>query len=152
MPMKTTKSCKNNNYTLLTKEENFPYIQEMFLESSKIMKFKDTTIKDFFDKELYYEHAQYFITYLLYEETSGDILDASDDTLSNIKKLLDAQIEKEKENKRKNNREFTYNNYFKSHKPQADYLKSKNVGKNVESVEEMLKMIFLKPNKHTQSE
>jgi hypothetical protein len=113
----------------------------MFLESSKIAEYKDSVVKDFFGKEAYYDHAQYFILYLLNEETSGNIIN-SNNNFSRIKTLIENLIAEEKKNKEINEQEFTFNNYFKSHKPQADYLKLKGDGKNVESVDTMLKMIF----------
>ncbi|NLL49888.1 MAG: hypothetical protein GX245_01440 [Eubacteriaceae bacterium] len=132
---------RKDSYTLLAEERNYILIQNMFLESSKIAEYKDSVVKDFFGKEAYYDHAQYFILYLLNEETSGNIIN-SNNNFSRIKTLIENLIAEEKKNKEINEQEFTFNNYFKSHKPQADYLKLKGDGKNVESVDTMLKMIF----------
>ena len=52
---------RKDSYTLLAEERNYILIQNMFLESSKIAEYKDSVVKDFFGKEAYYDHAQYFI-------------------------------------------------------------------------------------------
>ena len=139
------KSECNSKYTLLADDLNYNKIEEMFLISHSILELRDEKIRAYFAGKPYYEHAQYFIIYLLCEFLQynfKDIFQVEDQTLSEIKNQLENLIDQEKKAKLKQDLEFTYNNYFKSQKPQNDYLKVSNSNSQVETVDVMIGKLF----------
>lgn len=114
------------NKKRLTNELNFEKLAKSLLKVVKVMTYQDR-IKSYFDKETYYEHAQYFINYL-FKVIHGDLSESIiDNNIESIKVIIENQIENEKKRRIKNNQEYTHNNYFKSTRPVKDYIGENNI-------------------------
>lgn len=137
-----TKAYNNERYQQLVSDNNVEKVKQMFKYSYEIFKFKETVIKTFFKDELYYEHAQYFILYLLNEIRPSDVINATDDDLQNIKNIMSELIEHASIRKKNENKEFTFNNYFKSIQPQQDYLARYGNGGTIQKIDQMIETLF----------
>lgn len=137
-----TKAYNNERYQQLVLENNINKVKQMFKYSYEIFKFKETKIKLFFKDELYYEHAQYFILYLLNEIRPSDIINATEDDMQNVKNIMSELIERATIRKRNENKEFTFNNYFKSSQPQQDYLACYGNGETIQKIDQMIETLF----------
>lgn len=137
-----TKAYNNERYQQLVLKNNINKVKQMFKYSYEIFKFKETKIKLFFKDELYYEHAQYFILYLLNEIRPSDVINATEDDMQNIKNIMSELINRATIRKRNENKEFTFNNYFKSSQPQQDYLACYGNGETIQKIDQMIENLF----------
>ena len=135
--------AKNPKNSLLVADKNVEKMKEMFMYSYEVYKYKSKILKEHFDKNIYYEHAQYFILYLLSEIKSGDIINTTESDFKEVESIISKIVSKAKKRKEKDNKEFTYNNYFKSTQPQLDYLNLKKKEATIMRVEDSIEKLFL---------
>ena len=123
---------------ILLNDNNFDKLIDTFFMSYELMESAYVTkIQQYFQETSYYVHAQYFILYLLKKEFPNNYKYLDENMLSTVKKIIDENISKE--SKIKGN-EYSHNNYFKSYKPQLDYLEDKKEA--ILSVDERLQKLF----------
>lgn len=139
-----SKAYNNQKYQLLASRDNILHLKEMFNHTYKIFKFKESVVKDYFKNELYYEHAQYFILYLLDEIRSSDldITNLPEEKLAEAKVILSNLIAAAKERKENENKEFTFNNYFKSTQPQQDFLAYQGNNCGIKKIDDAIQDLF----------
>lgn len=135
--------AKNSKNSLLVADKNVEKMKEMFMYSYEVYKYKSKILKEHFDKNIYYEHAQYFILYLLSEIKLGEIINATESDFKEVESIISKIVSKAKKRKEKDNKEFTYNNYFKSTQPQLDYLNLKKKGATIMRVEDSIEKLFI---------
>lgn len=111
----------NSKLNLLTKQENEEKLLSMFLIANEVYQFTRNQIKTYFSEKIYYEHAQYFILYLL-SEMQDDICKSSPKDFERVDNIINDLIMQARTKKEAEDKEFTLNNYFKSSQPQLDYL------------------------------
>ena len=139
-----SKAYNNQKYQLLASKDNILHLKEMFNHTYKIFKFKESVVKDYFKNELYYEHAQYFILYLLDEIRSSDldITNLPEEKLEEAKVILSNLIAAARERKENENKEFTFNNYFKSTQPQQDFLAYQGNNCGIKKIDAAIQDLF----------
>ena len=135
--------AKNSQNSLLVADKNVEKMKEMFMYSYEVYRYKSKILKEHFDKNIYYEHAQYFILYLLSEIKPGEIINATESDFKEVESIISKIVSKAKKRKEKDNKEFTYNNYFKSTQPQLDYLILKKKEATIMRVEDSIEKLFL---------
>jgi len=123
----------NSKLNLLTKQENEEKLLSMFLIANEVYQFTRNQIKTYFSEKIYYEHAQYFILYLL-SEMQDDICKSSPKDFERVDNIINDLIMQARTKKEAEDKEFTLNNYFKSSQPQLDYL---NINKKEEKIEKV---------------
>lgn len=136
-------NAKNEKYELLIADKNIDTIKDMFMYSYEIYKYKEEKIKPYFREKTYYKHAQYFIVYLLNEIKPGNINHITEYNFEEVESIINKIVSKAKKRKEKDNKEFTYNNYFKSTQPQLDYLSLKKREATIMRVEDSIERLFL---------
>lgn len=136
-------NAKNEKYELLIADKNIDTIKDMFMYSYEIYKYKEEKIKPYFREKTYYKHAQYFIVYLLNEIEPGNIKNITEYNFKEVESIISKIVSKAKKRKEKDNKEFTYNNYFKSTQPQLDYLSLKKKEATIMRVEDSIEKLFL---------
>lgn len=136
-------NAKESKYNLIVSDKNSEKMKEMFMYSYDVYKHKSKIIKKYFEKNIYYEHAQYFILYLLSEIKPGEIVNTTESDFEEVESIINKIVSKAKKRKEKDNKEFTYNNYFKSTQPQLDYLSLKKREATIMRVEDSIERLFL---------
>lgn len=133
---KAYSDSSKNKIGALVSDQNFEKFAESFL-GAKIVLDNIGKIEKFFYGKPYYEHANYFILFLVVGEFGFIFEEINEVQMARVMDIVEAQIEIDRERKTKDNKEYTNNNYFKSTRPINDYL-----GYGVESITDKIISFF----------